>query len=244
MKVTIEKNARILAIFAIVCTATVGLVHLLTADRIAEQQQRYLLSSLNNIIAPERYNNDLFLDCSIIEDQQGTSQKVYLARFNEQPVAAAFTATAPDGYNGNIELLVAINIDNSVSGVRVLTHNETPGLGDKIEIRKSDWITTFTNKIVEDENDMRWFVTKDGGMFDQFTGATITPRAVVKSVRQTALYFAKNKEQLFNSSANCYPKAKVLDNAEAQISNTELDQTESLDESQQTATPVENSNGG
>ena len=88
---------------------------------------------------------------------------------------------APDGYNGNIELLIAINVDGSVSGVRTLLHKETPGLGDKIELRKGPWIKTFSGKKVLDDNDNRWAVVKDGGMFDQFTGATITPRAVVKN---------------------------------------------------------------
>ncbi len=203
MKIVIKKNARILALFAIACTAMVGVVNLLTKDRIALQQQKYLLSSLNEIIAPERYNNDLFHDCSIYIDENNNQQTVYLARKDNEPVAAAFSATAPDGYNGNIKLLIAVNIDKSVSGVRVLKHNETPGLGDKIELRKSDWITSFTNKKVMDESDSRWNVSKDGGMFDQFTGATITPRAVVKIVKKTALYFSQNQKDLFSASTSC-----------------------------------------
>ncbi len=203
MKMVIEKNARILALFAIACTAIVGVVNVLTEDRIEIQHQKYLLNTLNEIIAPDTYNNELYLDCVLFTDENNNEQKAYLARLNSVPVAAALTAIAPDGYNGNIELLVAVQNDKTVSGVRVLAHNETPGLGDKVELRKSNWITSFNGKSVEDENDSRWNVAKDGGMFDQFTGATITPRAVVKTVTRTALYFEKNKAALFSSTHSC-----------------------------------------
>ena len=102
--------------------------------------------------------------------------------------------------------MVAINFDGSVSGVRTIKHRETPGLGDKIELNKSDWILTFSNKEILDEPDPRWAVAKDGGMFDQFTGATITPRAVVGAVKNTVTYFNKNKQQLFTKTANCQEK--------------------------------------
>ncbi|NQY63817.1 MAG: electron transport complex subunit RsxG [Alteromonadaceae bacterium] len=221
MRIAIEKNAKILALFAIACTAVVGTVHLLTKDTILHQEQLQLLTKLNNIIAPERYNNDIYLDCIIITADSGSNktdngknkdeaplfsnlpQKAYIARMDDQPVAIAFTNTAPDGYNGKINMLVAVNLDSSVSGVRVLTHNETPGLGDKIEIRRSDWIKSFTDKSITDETDSRWAVSKDGGMFDQFTGATITPRAVVKTVKRTALYFAKYQKDLFVQTGTC-----------------------------------------
>ena len=206
MRIEIQKNAQILAIFAVVCTAIVGVVNLLTKDRIAKQEQYQLLSTLNTMIAPERYNNNMYDDCGILQDAdftQGLVQKVYPAKLDNQPVAAAITTTAPDGYNGNIHLLVAINKDGTVSGVRVLKHQETPGLGDKIEERKSDWVYDFTDKQVTNDSDSRWAVAKDGGMFDQFTGATITPRAVVKAVKKTVIYFNNNKDILFNLSKSC-----------------------------------------
>lgn len=211
MKVAITHNAKILATFAICCTFIVGLVHYVTKDEITKQAELNLLKTLHSIIEPNRLNNDLYHDCLITSDPllgTGIEQTIYLARFNERPVAAAITTTAPDGYSGNILLLVAINIDGSISGVRTLKHNETPGLGDKIERRKSDWITTFSNEIFEGENDKRWAVKKDGGMFDQFTGATITPRAVVNAVRKTALYFNKNQAELFNNSTSCHNDKK------------------------------------
>jgi electron transport complex protein RnfG len=201
----IEKNARLLAIFAVVCTGLVGTVNLLTKDRIVIQEQQQLLTTLSGIISSERHNNDIYLDCIVVNNDELTdnSQKAYLARLNDTPVAAAITTTAPDGYSGNIELLVAINYDGSVSGERTIKHQETPGLGDKIELTKSDWILSFTNKKIINDSDTRWAVAKDGGMFDQFTGATITPRAVVGAVENTVKYFNKNKQQLFASTANC-----------------------------------------
>lgn len=204
MKIVITKNARILALFAIGCTAVVGIVNLLTKDTIALQQRKALLSSLNTIISPARYDNNLFEDCTLITDINGNEQKVYLARLQGEPVAAAYTATAPDGYSGNINMIVGVNLDNSVSAVRVLAHKETPGLGDKIEVRKSDWIKSFSDKKLESENDLRWQVAKDGGMFDQFTGATITPRAVVNTVKATVMHFSEHKTDLFQSEKSCW----------------------------------------
>lgn len=202
-RLPIQKNSQILAIFAIVCTAIVGLVNELTKDEIKAQEQLQLLTTLHSIIEPSRYNNDITQDCvSLSSPLLGNSatdkdiQTAYIARQDNQAVAIAMTSTAPDGYNGNIELIIAINMDNSVSGVRVLKHQETPGLGDKVELRKSNWINSFTGEKLLSENDNRWAVTKDNGIFDQFTGATITPRAVVKAVKKTLLYFKENKHSL------------------------------------------------
>jgi len=209
MRIEIQKNAQILAIFAIACTAVVGIVNMLTKDKIAQQEQYQLLNTLNSLIAPERYNNNMYQDCTLISDplfNAGKTQKAYLAKLDDQPIAAAITTTAPDGYNGNIHMLVAVNLNGSVSGVRVLKHQETPGLGDKIEERKSNWINNFTDKIVTSESDSRWAVAKDGGMFDQFTGATITPRAVVKAVKDTVIYFKNNQQALFSLNNACIAK--------------------------------------
>jgi len=203
VKKAIQKNALILAAFAIACTAVVGVVDLITKDKIALQKQRYLLKTLNEIIPPEKHDNNLYQTCTSFVDGNGNAQKRYLATKGDSPVAVALTATAPDGYNGNISLIVAINTDNSVSGVRVIDHKETPGLGDKIELRKSQWITSFSGKKLEGEKDSRWKVVKDGGMFDQFTGATITPRAIVKAVKESILYFEKNRQSLLNNVNTC-----------------------------------------
>lgn len=207
MRKSIEKNALFLAAFAIICTFIVGGVHHLTKDEIAVQAERQLLKTLNDVIDPKHYNNSIYQSCILIEDNAlggNKAQSIYLATQDNTPVAAALTITAPDGYNGNINLLVAVNINGEVSGVRTLSHQETPGLGDKIETRKSDWIYSFTGKKRTKENDTRWAVSKDGGVFDQFTGATITPRAVVKAVTKAVDYFNQHQSELFNTAFNCY----------------------------------------
>lgn len=198
-RLPIQKNSLILALFAIACTAIVGLINELTKDKIEEQAQLQLLNTLQSIIEPKRYDNDITKECvnfSLGEQANNTMQTAYIARKADSVIAFAMTATAPNGYNGNIDLIVAVNMDGSVSGVRVLNHKETPGLGDKIELRKSDWILSFTGKKLLSDTDSRWAVAKDNGMFDQFTGATITPRAVVQAVKQTLLYFQENQQAL------------------------------------------------
>lgn len=205
MRKIIEKNATLLALFAIACTALVGVVNLLTQDKIIQQEKRQLVLTLNALIDPASHDNAISQACIAVTDELlgKHPQKAYLAKLGEQPVAAAITTIAPDGYNGNIDLLVAVNFDGSVSGVRTLKHKETPGLGDKIELRKSPWVLDFNHKKIIGENDGRWAVAKDGGMFDQFTGATITPRAVVNAVKRTVSYFNQHKEQLFQQAPSC-----------------------------------------
>jgi electron transport complex protein RnfG len=206
VKIAISKNSKILALFAITCTVIVGLVSELTQDKIKAQQQKQLLKTLHAIIKPNRHDNDIANDCIVTSAPElGTSkiQTAYIARKAGKVVAVAMTSVAPDGYNGNIELIIGINIDGSISGVRVLKHQETPGLGDKIELRKADWIESFTNKKMLSEDDSRWAVVKDNGMFDQFTGATITPRAVVNAVKNTLVYFIENKKRLLKRPNAC-----------------------------------------
>lgn len=224
-KLPIQKNSLILALFAIACTAIVGLVNEITKDKIKVQAQRQLLNTLHNIIEPSRYDNDITQDCVSFNFKNNdldsvVMNKAYIARKSGEVKAVAITNTAPDGYNGNIELIVAINNDGSVNGVRVLNHKETPGLGDKVEIRKSDWITSFNGKEISSDTDSRWAVAKDGGVFDQFTGATITPRAVVKSVKETVLYFKENKQALLTLPNAC----AITENKEAANSEVDNDQ--------------------
>jgi electron transport complex protein RnfG len=110
-------------------------------------------------------------------------------------------AVAPDGYSGRIKLLIAIRADGELAGVRVLAHRETPGLGDYIEIAKSEWISGFTGKSLDNPLPDNWKVKKDGGQFDYMAGATITPRAVVRAVRRALDYYAQNRERLFAPAA-------------------------------------------
>ncbi len=222
LNIAISKNTKVLALFAIACTAIVGLVSELTKDRIKQQEQQQLLKTLHSIIEPSRYDNNIANDCIMMSAPELGSDKIqtaYIARKAGKVVAVAMTSTAPQGYNGNIDFIMAVNNDGSVSGVRVLKHQETPGLGDKVELRKSDWITSFTGKRMLSADDNRWAVTKDNGMFDQFTGATITPRAVVKGVRSTLNYFTKNKDTLLSRPNACGKTVTVDSTKTSEVAN-------------------------
>jgi H+/Na+-translocating ferredoxin:NAD+ oxidoreductase subunit G len=210
MNKIITKNGLILAGFALIVTSLVALTQNLTKQRIAEQEQQQLLKTLGQVMIRGSYDNKLFLHCVSTQSQQflGSTkpQRAFLAFKDQQPVAAALETVAPTGYNGNINLVVGITFDGTVTGVRTLGHQETPGLGDKIELSKSDWITSFDDQRLTDHKDPRWQVRKDGGQFDQFTGATITPRAVVAAIKNTLIYFKLNKALLFAQTQRCGDK--------------------------------------
>ena len=199
-------TASLLMLFAASGAALVGLTFIQTEDDIKYNEKLTLLRKLNNIIPAESYDNDLLLDTIIIKASPLLSTKeetlAYRARKNSQNVAVVFTSIAPNGYNGSIQLLIGINADGTLSGVRVVKHRETPGLGDVVEISRSDWILGFDNKSLSDPDARGWKVKRDGGVFDQFTGATITPRAVVKAVHNALLYFDKNQDMLFSEQTD------------------------------------------
>ena len=202
----IKKNGLVLAIFACASTGLVAVTHYLTKDQIKQQEQAQLLSILNQVIPHNLHDNELFSACTLVEAEElGTEQAMpaYIATLNGEPSAIAIEAIAPDGYNGAIKVIVGMKIDGTILGTRVLSHKETPGLGDKIDLRVSDWILSFSGKQVTDSNLERWKVRKDGGDFDQFTGATITPRAVVKSVKQAVQYANQNNQALLAQPLNC-----------------------------------------
>ncbi|RFA24595.1 electron transport complex subunit RsxG [Alkalilimnicola ehrlichii] len=194
----------LLAGFASVGTGIVALVHHTTAPRIAENERQTLLARLHEVLPPAAYDNALEEDHLVLRAPGlgGTEPvTVYRARYQGEPVAAIFSVPAPDGYGGPIRLLIGIDTDGRITGVRVLTHSETPGLGDAIEVQRSDWIEAFTGRSLNDPPPQRWRVRRDGGEFEQFTGATITPRAVVRAVYQTLVYFDTHREKLFTAPA-------------------------------------------
>jgi electron transport complex protein RnfG len=194
-------TAAILLLFALIGTAMVAYTYDSTRERIAANERATLLRKLHRLIPPESYDNALLQDTLQVQNETllGTADPVtvYRARMHGKPVALVIAAVAPDGYSGAIRLLVGINVDGSLSGVRVVAHRETPGLGDGIEEDRSDWILGFTGKSLQNPTLQGWAVKKDGGAFDQLTGATITPRAVVKAVRQALLYYRDHKDALF-----------------------------------------------
>jgi electron transport complex protein RnfG len=200
------KNGAILCIFALVTTGSVAIVQSLTAPRIAEQEKVQLMSLLSQVIPANRYDNQLYLDCVQSDAPElgpAGPHIIYRAKLNEQPAALLVRHITPQGYSGNIEILSAVTRSGEISGVRVTRHEETPGLGDKIELAKSNWITSFNGIQVNNARDKRFAVKKEGGDFDQFTGATITPRAVVNSVNQAAWYAKTNFDALFAKENFC-----------------------------------------
>ncbi len=197
-------TASLLTLFAASGAALVGVTFMQTEDDIKYNEKLTLLRKLNNIIPAESYDNDLLLDTITIKPSTLLSTKkeslAYRARKNEQDVAVVFSSIAPSGYNGSIHLLVGVKADGTLSGVRVVKHRETPGLGDVVEISRSNWILGFDDRSLSNPDDKGWKVKRDGGVFDQFTGATITPRAVVKAVHNALLYFEQNQKILFSVS--------------------------------------------
>ena len=181
-------------------------VYLLTRDRIFEAQRQAELRSLAQVLPPELYDNDPIADQIQVLAPEALGnelpRKVYRGRLDGQPSALAIQSTAPDGYNGAIDLLVGIRHNGTITGVRVIRHRETPGLGDAIDQSQTDWIETFTGKSLQYPTPDRWKVRRDGGDFDQLTGATISPRAVVRAVQRTLQYFSEHQQTLFAQAAN------------------------------------------
>jgi len=193
-------GALILGLFAVTGTGLVALTKAGTAERIAENERQSLLRNLHQIVRPEEHDNDLYSDLITVRDPLlGSSEPVtvYRARMGGQPVAAVIASIAPEGYGGDIKLLVGIRYDGTLAGVRVISHKETPGLGDAIEAERSDWILGFSGHSLGNPDEKKWKVKKDGGVFDQFSGATITPRAVVKAVYNTLRYYRQHREALY-----------------------------------------------
>ena len=193
------KNSLVLGLFAIVTVGLVALTQQGTAQRIATAEREAKNRALGELLPAGSYDNHLQDSLRLIEDPLLGSKSAspsYLASLNGSPVAVILQTTAPDGYSGSIEILVGIQADGRLAGVRVIRHKETPGLGDKIELIKSNWIQSFTGKSLDNPDEAGWAVKKDGGQFDQFAGATITPRAVVAAVHKALRYFDAHKAQL------------------------------------------------
>ena len=194
----------ILGLFAIVGTALVGITHEVTIEKIADNERLALLRKLNQILPSDKYDNDLLNTTLTIDADNRLGQKkpstIYIAQQKNEISAMIFSVIAPKGYSGAIKMLVGINIDGTLAGVRIISHKETPGLGDAMETEKSDWVFGFNGKSLHSPKEKNWKVKRDGGVFDQFTGATITPRAVVQAVHLCLVYFDRHKKDLIEQS--------------------------------------------
>lgn len=198
------QNSLVLGLFAVVTVGLVAITQQATASRIVEAERAAKSQTLSQLLPASSFDNHL-QDSQIqlaADPLLGTSSSkaAYLATLNGQPSAVILQVTAPDGYSGAIQLLVAISTQGRVLAVRVLKHKETPGLGDKIELGKHSWIRSFDGKSLTDPDTSGWAVKKDQGQFDQFAGATITPRAVVKAVHQALQYFDAHQRELLTPS--------------------------------------------
>jgi len=200
---TMQKHGMTLALFAAVLTGLTALVNGLTKSTIDEQAARQQKALFDQVIPADLYDNELQKSCYLVQAPalgKGT-HRIYIARKGDTPVGTVMEATAPDGYSGAIQLLVGTDFSGTVLGTRVTQHHETPGLGDKIETRLSDWILHFAGKAIHGIDDPAFAVKKDGGEFDQFTGATITPRAVVNAVKRAGVYAQTLPAQINNLPA-------------------------------------------
>lgn len=195
------RAALVLLGFSVIGTAVLAYTYDITRAAIAHNEDEARLKLISETLIPGSYDNNPLHDALMLppHKQLGTilSSHVWRARKSGMPVALVLEVTAPDGYSGNINLLVGIGADGRITGVRVVSHKETPGLGDYIDIAKNAWIRIFDGKALDKPASGDWKVKKDGGQFDYMTGATITPRAVVKAVHRALQYEAAHRSALY-----------------------------------------------
>lgn len=201
--IAMQKAGLSLAFFALISVVLVAVTYNLTRDKISENQAIMLLQALNEVVPAERYDNNLVNSKIILKSKETgflRDTPVFLATLKGKPVTAIFEVTTIKGYSGAIKVLIGVNAnDFTISGVRVVEHKETPGLGDRMETSKSNWVFAFNGKSLQNPDEQGWQVKKDGGVFEQFTGATITPRAIVNLVKTTLIYAQKNMQTLFQN---------------------------------------------
>jgi len=204
LREAVSRSSLALAAFAALTALLVAGTYLGTRDRITAAERAAEEKALLQIMPRRLHDNSMLEDRLALPVNDPllhlqTPRDLYLARQDGQVRAALVPAVAPDGYSGDIELLVGVNRDGRIAGVRVLRHRETPGLGDAIDHRKSDWLEGLRGKSLSDPPPEAWTVKRDGGAFDQFTGATITPRAVVRATARVLAYVRANREAIFEA---------------------------------------------
>ncbi|WP_404363473.1 electron transport complex subunit RsxG [Marinobacter sp.] len=199
---SMRRSALGLAIFAVITAGPIAVTQVLTEERIVQQVRKAEAAALFEIIPESRHDNDLLSDTVPLQPEPllglRKPAQAWIAREDGKPVGIILPVVARNGYSGDIRLLVGVDTRGEILGVRVTSHRETPGLGDRIELRKSDWIKSFNGRSLGNPEREDWAVAKDNGVFDQFTGATITPRAVVQAVRDALIYFRENRQSLLD----------------------------------------------
>jgi len=201
-----------LLFFALIGTALLALTYQLTRDTIARSEENEKMKLIAQIVPETAFDNDIMKDTALLAPDEllgnDDATVAYRGRLKNLPSIAVLQATAPDGYGGRINLIIAFHRDGRIGGVRVISHNETPGLGDYIEIAKNKWIGVFNDTSLDNRKDSDWKVKKDGGTFDYMAGATVTPRAMVKAVHKALQYYALHRDELFARAAPKISSAK------------------------------------
>lgn len=196
----VTRSGLVLGLFAMATAAAIAWTDYSTADLRAANVNLAQQKLLFALVPRDQHDNEMLQDTIMLSAggllANETDSPAYIARKGSETVGVILPATAPDGYSGKIQLLVGIRPHGELIGVRTLAHRETPGLGDKVDLRKSDWILDFTGRSLENPEPEGWKVRKDGGAFDAFTGATVTPRAVVAAVYQSLKFFQENRQLL------------------------------------------------
>ena len=214
MRRTIAKaslhTAANLLFFTLIGTSLLAITYQLTHDTIARSEENEKLKLIAQIVPTAAFDNDIVKDTAQVAADELLGNKettvAYLGRLKTRPSIGVLQVIAPDGYSGKINLIIAIHSDGRIGGVRVVSHKETPGLGDYIEIAKNSWITGFNDTSLDTHKDGDWKVKKDGGKFDYMAGATITPRAIVKAVHKALQYHAQHRDEMF-AQANSKTKS-------------------------------------
>ena len=200
-----SRSGLVLAAIAALCTALVAATHRLTDDRIAANASQLLERSLAPALGDTAYDSALTGSALTVEPPHALpgaeAAVIYRVFSGTEPAAALFVVSAMDGYAGPIRIVLGIGADGTVTGLRILEHRETPGLGDRIESGRSDWVHQFDGRSLGNPGAERWAIRADGGDFDQLTGASITPRAVTRAVRDVLIYFVANREEIFSRPA-------------------------------------------
>lgn len=200
LRPTLSYQAGILAIFALLASVLLGFADLATRGVIQLRLAEDLKANLQDVVPAELYDNDLLADhitlASADANLGNAETVVYLAKKQGAVNAVCFQFIAPDGYAGPISLVMGIDKKGEILGVRIISHVETPGLGDKIEISKSKWVLSFNGKSLDNLSITQWAVKKDGGVFDQFAGATITPRKVVQAIKRGLDFYRAHRTEL------------------------------------------------
>jgi electron transport complex protein RnfG len=179
----------------------------LTRTRIVANERAWFVARLEGLIPTSAYDNDLYADAITVNapDLLGADDTIiYRARRGRVPVGVIIGSTAPGGYGGPIDLLIAVDYQGTLLGVDVLHHNETRGIGDGFAPHRSHWLHDLIGHSLSEPQPKQWTIRKDGGEFDQFTGASVTPRAILKSVRQTLEYYATHRETIFLSKETAH----------------------------------------